>query len=666
MTFLPITPEELNGRPDFVLVTGDAYVDHPSFGASIIGRVLQSHGFSVAILAQPDWKGAADFQRFGEPRLGFLVTGGNIDSMVNHYSVSLHKRKADAYSPGGQLGLRPNRATIVYCNKIREVYKNIPIVIGGLEASLRRLAHYDYWDNAVRRSILLDAAADLLIYGMGENQIVEIAEALDSGLAVQDITFIAGTVFKTRDPAFVENPITLPPFKAVKESTVAAKKEYAKSFMQQYHNINYQAARPLIEEYPNIFVVQNKPAAPLTTAQLDRVYALPFARDYHPVYKPQGGVPAIEEVKFSITSSRGCFGGCSFCALNFHQGKIVQARSHKSIIQEAKNFIHDPSFKGYIHDVGGPTANFRHPSCIRESSQPNMDGWVGQPNTSTDPAEKKSVGRKIRPTEMQSDEHGQSSTCKRNCLTPTPCKNLKVDHQDYLALLKSLRELPGIKKVFVRSGLRFDYIMHDPKGEEFLKELCAHHISGRLKVAPEHVSDKVLAAMGKPNMEIYKNFAEKYAKINKQLNKDQYIVPYLMSSHPGCNLDDAIQLAEYLQEIGHQPEQVQDFYPTPGTLSTCMYYTGLDPRSMKRIFVPKTQREKTTQRALMQYRLPINYEIVKNALIRAGRKDLIGHDPKALLRPKKAAPHPYSQKEKPISQKAKNKPVPPKKKNKKR
>jgi len=596
--FLPITPEEVNSPVDFVLVTGDAYVDHPSFGASIIARVLESRGFTVAILPQPDWRTTTDFTRFGQPKLAFLVTGGNIDSMVNHYSVSLHKRKTDAYSLGGQLGKRPNRATIVYCNKIREVYKEVPIIIGGIEASLRRLAHYDYWDDKVRRSILLDSTADLLVYGMGENQIIEIAEALESGLQIQHLTFITGTVFKTKDITSLDDPIILPSFKAIKEPTMGAKKEYAKSFMLQYHNTDYLTAKTLVESYADIYVVQNKPAQPLSTTELDRIYSLPYVRDYHPIYKNEGGVPAIEEVKFSITSNRGCFGGCSFCALNFHQGKIVQTRSHKSIIAEAVKFTHDPMFKGYIHDVGGPTANFNNPAC---------DRW----------------------------EKESTIPCKRQCLTPEPCKNLKYDHKGYLKLLKALREIPKVKKVFIRSGIRYDYILHDPKGAEFLRELCTHHISGRLKVAPEHVSDKVLFNMGKPSFEKYKKFAQKFEAINKKLNKDQYLVPYLMSSHPGCNLDDAIELAEYLQSVNAQPEQVQDFYPTPGTLSTCMYYTGLDPRTMKRIFVPKSQREKATQRALIQYRLPVNYEIVKNALIRAGRNDLIGHDPKALIRPVK-------------------------------
>ncbi|MCL2198694.1 MAG: YgiQ family radical SAM protein [Defluviitaleaceae bacterium] len=608
MPFLPICSDEITAPVDFVLVTGDAYVDHPSFGAAIISRVLESYGYTIAVIAQPNWKTTDDFERFGRPRLGFLVTGGNIDSMVNHYTVALHKRKEDAYSPGGVVGKRPNRASIVYSNKIREVYKDVPIILGGLEASLRRLAHYDYWDNAVRRSVLLDSAADLVVYGMGESPIVEIAEALASGIAVEDITFVAGTVFKCKDVSaltFEEKPIFLPPFKSIKDPTTSGKKEYARSFLIQNENMDYLGARVLIEDYANHFVVQNKPAAPMTTSEMDRVYALPYMRDFHPIYAKEGGVPAIEEVKFSITANRGCFGGCNFCSLNFHQGRIVQARSHKAIIAEARNFTHDPAFKGYIHDVGGPTANFRRPSCDRELVR---DRW----------------------------RRTDAKPCKRQCLTPAPCPNLKYDHADFLKLLKSLREIPRIKKVFIRSGIRFDYLMNDPRGGAFLQELCAHHISGRLKVAPEHVSAKALQNMGKPSFDEYKKFASAFAAVNKELGKDQYLVPYLMSGHPGCTLNDAIELAEYLQSENAKPEQVQDFYPTPGTLSTCMYYTGLDPRTMKRVSVPKTQREKTTQRALIQYRLPANYEIVKNALIQAGRKDLIGHHPKALIRPAKA------------------------------
>ncbi|MCL2575087.1 MAG: YgiQ family radical SAM protein [Defluviitaleaceae bacterium] len=602
MGFLPVTAKELNGvQPDFVLVTGDAYVDHPSFGAAIIGRVLQLYGYTVAVLAQPNWKDTADFERFGRPKLAFLVTGGNIDSMVNHYSVALHKRKTDAYSPNGELGLRPNRATIVYCNKIREVYKDVPIVIGGLEASLRRLAHYDYWDNAVRRSILLDSAADLLVYGMGERQIVDIAQALESGLAVGDLTFIDGTVYRTKDISNLHEPIILPSFKAVKEATAKSKAEYAKSYMLQYHNTDCLTAKILVEDYGGLYVVQNPPQKPLTTAEMDRIHSLPYERNYHHMYEKAGGVPAIEEVKFSIISNRGCFGSCNFCALHFHQGRAVQVRSHKSIIAEAAGFTHDVDFKGYIHDVGGPTANFRGSSC---------DRW----------------------------RQDEAKPCKRQCLAPKPCPNLKTDHKDYIKLLRSLREIPKVKKVFIRSGIRYDYMLHDPKGDVFLNELCEHHISGRLKVAPEHISDRVLAAMGKPSFEVYKKFVQKFERTNEKLGKTQYLVPYLISSHPGSTLEDAITLAEYLQSTGLKPEQVQDFYPTPGTLSTCMYYTGIDPRNGEKIFVPKSKRDKIAQRALMQYCLPQNYNIVKEALIRAGRKDLIGHDPKCLIRPRVKRP----------------------------
>ncbi|MCL1988689.1 MAG: YgiQ family radical SAM protein [Firmicutes bacterium] len=591
--FLPTTAQELTEPPDFVLVTGDAYVDHPSFGVAIIGRLLQSHGYSVAILAQPDWKTTADFTQFGKPKLAFLVSGGNIDSMVNHYSVALHKRKTDAYSAGGAVGKRPNRATIVYGNKIRESYKDVPIILGGIEASLRRLAHYDYWDNAVRRSILLDSSADLLVYGMGERQIIEIAEALESGLSVEHLTFIAGTVFKTKTVDFVEQPLFLPSFKAIKEPTKDSKMEYAKSVIIQHENAK---GKILVEEYGNIFVVQNSPAKPLTTAELDKIYSLPYERNYHPKYKKEGGVPAIEEVKFSIISHRGCFGGCNFCALGYHQGKQIQVRSDKSIITEAEQFTHDADFKGYIHDVGGPTANFRANPC--------------------------------------------DNICKRHCLAPKPCKNLKYNHQPYLNLLRKLRKIPKVKKIFIRSGIRYDYILDDPNGGEFLQELCEHHISGRLKVAPEHVSENVLNAMGKPSFKQYKKFAKKFDETNENLQKPQYLIPYLMSSHPGCDLADAVELAEYLKSTGHMPEQVQDFYPTPGTISTCMYYTGLNPYTLQKIYVPKGQKEKAQQRALMQYRLTENYELVKKALTKAGRTDLIGHDPKALIRPRKNNKYP--------------------------
>ena len=606
--FLPTTPEELSGQPDFIMVTGDAYVDHPSFGASIIARLLQSHGYSVAMLPQPDWKSTSDFTRFGRPRLAFLVTGGIIDSMVNHYSVALHKRKSDAYSPGGQLNKRPNRAAIVYGNKIREAYKDVAIILGGLEASLRRLAHYDYWDNSVRRSILLDSSADLLVYGMGERQIIEIAEALESGIAVEHLCFIQGTVFKTKDKSLLDSAIVLPSYKVIKEPDRESKAEYAKSIRLQHENTNHTSAKVMIEEYGNVYVVQNVPAKPLTTLELDRIHSLPYTRNFHPVYEKDGGVPAIEEVKFSIISSRGCFGACSFCALGYHQGKHVQARSHQSIIDEAEHLTADPLFKGYIHDVGGPTANFRAPACDK----------------------------------LLSDRlSGHDLSCKRNCLAPKPCKNLKYDHEDYLALLQTLRALPKVKKVFIRSGIRYDYLINDPKGDKFLNQLCEHHISGRLKVAPEHVSEAVLSKMGKPSFDVYKKFEKKFDEVNrklksnKKLKNDQFLIPYLMSSHPGCDLNSAIELAEYLKSCGHIPDQVQDFYPTPGTLSTCMYYTGLDPRTMKKVYVPKGQKEKAMQRALIQFREPGNYDIVKKALVKAGRTDLIGHDPKALIRPKR-------------------------------
>ena len=588
MSFLPTTAEELTKQVDFVLVTGDAYIDHPSFGISIIGRLLEAHGYSVAVLPQPDWKTTKDFEKFGEPRLGFLVTGGNIDSMVNHYSVSMHKRKTDAYSAGGQVGKRPNRATIVYGNKIREAYKNTPIIIGGLEASLRRLSHFDYWDNAVRRSILLDSSADLLVYGMGENQIIEIAEALDSGINIEDCTFIKGTVYKTKDISGVEG-IKLPSYKKVKES----KKDYAKSFMLQYDNTDHETAKILIDDYSSVFVVQNPPSPPLTQSQFDRVHSLPYARDYHPMYEKEGGVPAIEEVKFSIIRNRGCFGSCNFCALSFHQGRVVQTRSDKSILTEAKNFTFDPKFKGYIHDVGGPTANFSSGSC-------------------------KDSGK----------------NCGRKCLYPKACKNLKIDHQGFIDLLKKLRAIPNVKKVFIRSGIRYDYLMQDPKKDKFFNELCEHHVSGQLKVAPEHVSANVLQKMGKPSFDLYEKFAKKFHETNKKIKKEQYLVPYLISSHPGSTLNDAIELAKYLHTLGHTPEQVQDFYPTPGTLSTCMFFTGLDPRTMEKIYVAKGKKDKALQRALIQYRLPSNYELVKEALQRTNRTDLIGFDKNCLIRPR--------------------------------
>lgn len=594
--FLPICKEDMEKRGwdqcDFVYVIGDAYVDHPSFGPAIISRVLESRGFRVGILSQPDWKTEESIQTLGRPRLGFLVCGGNMDTMVNHYSVAKKRRSTDAYSPGGVIGLRPDRAAVVYCNLIRRVYRTDPIIIGGIEASLRRLAHYDYWSDKVKRSILLDAQADLISYGMGERSIVEIAEALDSGLAVKDITFIDGTVYKTGSTESVYDAVVLPDYTAICEN----KEEFAKSFYIQYCNTDPFSGKRLIEQYKEKqYVVQNPPAKPLSQQEMDEVYALPYMRTYHPVYEEKGGIPAIKELKFSLTSNRGCFGGCSFCALTFHQGRIVQTRSHESILEEAKLLTEDPEFKGYINDVGGPTANFRHPSC------------------------EKQMKKGVCPN--------------KQCLFPAPCKNLTVDHRDYLKLLKRLRELPKVKKVFIRSGIRFDYLVAD-SDETFFRELCEHHVSGQLKVAPEHISDAVLKMMGKPENAVYEKFIGKYHKINQMLGKNQFVVPYLMSSHPGSTMKEAVELAEYLRDIGYMPEQVQDFYPTPSTISTCMYYTGLDPRTMKPVYVPKSPHEKAMQRALIQYRNPKNYELVKEALIQAGRTDLIGFDKKCLIRPR--------------------------------
>lgn len=595
MSFLPVTLEEAKQQGfdelDFVYVCGDAYVDHPSFGAAIICRVLENKGYSVGIISQPDWNKKQDFMRLGKPRLAFLVSSGNIDSMVNHYTVAKKRRKKDSYSPGGQMGLRPDRADIVYGNKIREIYKDTPIVLGGIEASLRRLSHYDYWDDKVRRSILLDSGADLLLYGMGENQIVELAEALDSGIPINEITFIKGSVYKTKDWGRVYDYIKLPCYNDV----VKSKKLFAESFMIQYQNTDSVTAKVLAEEYNEWIVVQNPPAPPLTTAQMDKVYSLNYMRTYHSMYDSLGGVPAIEEVKFSLISNRGCFGNCNFCALAFHQGRVVTARSHNSIISEAEKITWEPDFKGYIHDVGGPTANFRGPSCSKQ-----LDKGV----------------------------------CKnKQCLFPQPCKNLNVDHTDYTKLLRKLREIPKIKKVFIRSGIRYDYLIYD-KNETFFKELCKYHISGQLKVAPEHVSPEVLEKMGKPSRQVYDKFVKRYYEINKSEGMNQFLVPYLMSSHPGSTIKSAVELAEYLRDTGHMPEQVQDFYPTPSTLSTCMYYTGLDPRTMEKVYVPKSPHEKAMQRALMQYRMPQNYDLVKEALKKAGREDLIGFDKKCLIRPK--------------------------------
>lgn len=596
MGYLPISREEMNKlgweRPDFVFVTGDAYVDHPSFGTAIISRVLERHGYKVAIVPQPDWKNPDSIAIFGEPRLAFLVNAGNMDSMVNHYSVSKKRRDTDAYTPGGVAGKRPDYATIVYCNLIKRTFKKTPIIIGGIEASLRRLAHYDYWSNKMKKSILVDSGADLLSYGMGEHAMVEIADALNSGLEVKDITFVAGTVYKTRELEGVYEGIELPTFEELQNDKLS----YAKSFKIQYENTDPFTAKPLIECYgEKRYVVQNPPAKPLTTQEMDDVYELPYMRNYHPSYEKLGGVPAISEIKFSLTSNRGCFGGCSFCALTFHQGRIVQCRSHESLLKEAKLMTQDSEFKGYIHDVGGPTANFRAPSCEKQLKM---------------------------------------GVCKnKQCLFPAPCKNMKAEHGDYVELLRKLRELPGVKKVFVRSGIRFDYVLAD-ENEQFLRELCKHHISGQLRVAPEHVADNVLRLMGKPNNQVYQKFTDKFYRMNEKIGKEQYLVPYLMSSHPGSGLAEAITLAEHIRDLGYMPEQVQDFYPTPSTISTCMYYTGVDPRDMKPVYVPKNPHEKAMQRALIQYKRPENYDLVKEALLKAGRGDLIGFGKECLIPPR--------------------------------
>jgi len=595
--FLPICRDDMDAcgieQLDFVYVTGDAYVDHPSFGHAIISRVLEAHGYTVGIIAQPDWKSEESIQILGRPRLAFLISAGNMDSCVNHYSVSKKRRSMDAYSPGGEMGKRPDHATVVYGNLIRRVYKDVPIIIGGIEASLRRMAHYDYWTDSFKRSILLDSQADIISYGMGEKSIVELADALNSGIDVKDITFVPGTVYKTKDIVGIYDTIELPTYEQMK----ADKSLYAKSFGIQYQNTDFCNGKKLIEEYPNgIYVVQNAPQPPLTMQEMDDIYALPYMRTYHPSYEKDGGIPAIAEIKFSLISNRGCFGGCSFCALTFHQGRTIQVRSHESIIEEAKLLIEDKDFKGYIHDVGGPTANFRHPSCEKQMT------------------------------------HG---VCKNSqCLFPSPCKNMKVDHSDYLELLRKLRALPKVKKVFVRSGIRFDYLMAD-QDDTFFKELVEHHISGQLKVAPEHISDTVLSKMGKPENAVYERFTKKYKRLNEKLGKNQFLVPYLMSSHPGSTLKEAIELAEYLRDLGYMPEQVQDFYPTPSTISTVMYYTGLDPRDMKPVYVCRNPHEKAMQRALIQYRNPKNYELVHEALVAAGREDLIGFDKGCLIRPRK-------------------------------
>ena len=593
--FLPISKADMRRRGwdqcDFVYVSGDAYVDHPSFGSAIITRLLESRGYRVGFIAQPDWTDPTSVAVLGEPRLGFLVSSGNMDSMVNHYTVNKKRRHSDAYTPGGVAGRRPNHATVVYGNLIRHTFKHTPVIIGGIEASLRRLAHYDYWSDALKRSILLDSGADLLLYGMGEHAIVQVAEALDAGLPVDQVTYVPGTVWRTSSLEDVYDYELLPSW----DELQADRLTYARSFNVQYRNMDPFTGGRLVEPYPNkVWVVQNPPAEPLSTREMDEVYALPYARTWHPSYDAAGGVPALAEVKFSLVSNRGCFGECSFCALTFHQGRIVQTRSHESILAEARLLTRDPEFKGYIHDVGGPTADFRHPACAKQLTR--------------------------------------GACANRRCLWPKPCRMLDADHGDYVELLRKLRALPDVKKVFVRSGVRFDYVMADAS-DEFMEELCRHHVSGQLKVAPEHVSDDVLAAMGKPGNDVYQAFVRKYEAINRKYGLKQYLVPYLMSSHPGSTLKDAVRLAEAVRDMGYMPEQVQDFYPTPSTMSTCMYYTGVDPRTMEPIYVPKGAHDKALQRALIQYRDPKNYDLVREALERAGRADLIGYGPRCLIRP---------------------------------
>ena len=590
-TFLPVCQKDMTDRGweqlDFLLITGDAYVDHSSFGTAIIGRVLEHAGFKVGIVAQPDWRSTEDFLVMGTPKYGVFVGSGNIDSMVNHYTASKKRRSDDAYTPGGVAGKRPDRALIVYANRVKEAFPGLPVVIGGIEASLRRFAHYDYWDDKVRRSVLVDSGADLLVYGMGETQMVEIAKRLSSGTDVHEITDIPGTCYLTKNIPH-EKCFACHSFSEVSKD----KYKYAESFMLQYQNQDPFTGNIVIQPHGDYYLVQNKPAKPLSRKEMDMVYGLPYMGTYHPMYEKDGGVPAIKEVKFSLTSSRGCYGNCSFCALTFHQGRIITSRSQQSILREAEKMVWDPEFKGYIHDVGGPTANFRAPSCEKQGTKGNCP--------------------------------------KRQCLFPVPCENLRVDHKEYGELLRKLQDIPKVKKVFVRSGIRYDYLIYD-KDDSFFYQLCENHVSGQLKVAPEHVSDKVLYYMGKPGRNVFDAFCEKYKAVNKQLGKEQYVVPYLMSSHPGSELSDAIELAEYLRDIKYTPEQVQDFYPTPGTLSTCMFFTGLDPRTMEKVYVPKSYEEKKMQRALLQYRRPENYEIVKKALIKAGRTDLIGFDKHCLI-----------------------------------
>lgn len=593
--FLPVCREDMEKRGwksvDFAYIIGDGYVDHPSFGHAIISRLLESRGYRVGIISQPDWKDPESICIYGEPRLGFLVSAGNMDSMVNHYSVSKKRRRTDAYTPGGEMGKRPDHACVVYGNLIRQKYKKTAVIMGGIEASLRRMAHYDYWSNKLKRSILLDSGADIVSYGMGERSILEIAEALEAGIPIEEITYIDGTVVKIKEKEKIYDAQFLPSYEELK----ADRKMYAKSFYTQYLNTDAFSGKRLAEPYSeHLYVVQNPPSKPLSVTEMDDIYDLPYMRTYHPSYKAKGGIPAISEIRFSLISNRGCFGGCSFCALTFHQGRIVQVRSHESLIKEAEQMVEEKDFKGYIHDVGGPTANFRHPSCEKQL------------------------------------RHGVCAT--KQCLFPAPCKNIDADHSDYVALLRKLRKIPKVKKVFIRSGIRFDYLLADKKNT-FLKELCQYHVSGQLKVAPEHISAPVLSLMGKPEHRIYEEFTRQFKKMNERLGMDQYLVPYLMSSHPGSTLKEAVELAEYCRDLGYMPEQVQDFYPTPSTLSTCMYYTGIDPRTGQSVYVPKSPHEKAMQRALIQYRDPKHYDLVLEALRKTGRMDLVGYGPKCLIRP---------------------------------
>lgn len=601
--FLPMTRDDMAQRGwaqlDFLFISGDAYVDHPSFGPAIISRILEKYGYKVGIIAQPDWRSTADFKRLGKPRLGILVSAGNLDSMLNKYTAAKKYRSTDNYSPGGQAGLRPERATIVYCNRIKEIWKKTPLIIGGIEASLRRFAHYDYWSDNVRRSILIDSRADLLIYGMGERQIKDVASQLSAGITVENIRDIPGTCYPAESIEHLWDYVQIPSY----QDAVNNKMDFAQAFKTQYLDQDPIRGKTIVQSHGDQYVVQNPPAKPLSTPEMDEIYDLPYQRTYHPSYAASGGIPAIQEVKFSIVSHRGCYGSCSFCALYAHQGRIIQSRSRESILQEAQAIVKLPDFKGYIHDVGGPTANFRQPAC-----------------------------------EYQADR----GTCRgKQCLFPKACKSLNTNHTEYLELLRAIRKIPGIKKVFVRSGLRYDYLLA-ANDSEFLRELCEHHISGQLKVAPEHISAKVTQLMGKADKATYLKFKKAYEAMNQKLGKEQYLVPYFMSSHPGAGLKEAIELAEFLRDTGYNPEQVQDFIPTPGSLSTCMYYTGINPLTGEKVYVAKTAHDKRLQRALLQYRNPKNYDLVLEALNKAGRTDLIGYAPKCLIRPPRNHPQAFS------------------------